>query len=134
MRLGRFVRSQEEAQVDLTPMLDVVFILLIFFIVSSQFVQPKKVDLQRASTQSEQALPEAMFNLAISADNQYYVDGEPITESALKMRLMVYQQTSPQGSFMIDADESVPTGEIVKLIDLANKSGILQVGLVAERR
>ena len=79
MRMRRHhAGSEDEAGIDLTPMLDIVFIMLIFFIVTSSFVREAGIDVLRPSADSAVSKPRASILVAVSADGEIWMDGKPV--------------------------------------------------------
>ncbi len=131
MRIGRLNRQQEDITVDLTPMLDVVFIMLIFFIVSSTFVRPSVMDIHRPEAQGE-AMPSHSLVISISSNNHYFVDEKPLTDDELTLFLQGHQLLNNQPTLIIDADKHAQNGAVVRLLDMAKSVGIEKIALATE--
>jgi biopolymer transport protein ExbD len=132
MRIGRSNRQQDEITVDLTPMLDVVFIMLIFFIVSSTFVRPTAMNIQRPDAQSGVSMPIKSLIITISASNQYYFGDKPVNHDDLMTLLNGHHLLNDQSRLIIDADKQAQNWVVVQVIDMAKSVGIEYVALATD--
>lgn len=133
MRLGKRSYKQEEAQVDLTPMLDIVFIMLIFFIVTSSFVKESGIDVERPEASNIVDQKEAGIFVAITSSNDIYIDKQMVDEARVQARLESLLNESPSRSLVIQADERAFNGVVVKVMDAAKSAGVVHIALAAER-
>ncbi|GGB08096.1 ExbD/TolR family protein [Agarivorans gilvus] len=108
--------KQEENDINLTPMLDIVFIMLIFFIVSSSLVKPQGIEINppTSSSASEQTRPVLILQLA--ADGSLFLDGQSTDLRLLKARL-VQRKQQPAPLVLLQADQQATTGQLVKVLD-----------------
>ena len=132
MRLGKRSYKQEEAQVDLTPMLDIVFIMLIFFIVTSSFVKESGIDVERPKASNIANQKEAGIFVAITSSNDIYIDKQMVDEARVQARLESLLNESPSRSLVIQADERAFNGVVVKVMDAAKSAGVEHIALAAE--
>ncbi|WP_416886280.1 ExbD/TolR family protein [Marinospirillum sp.] len=133
MRRSRLLsQEQDDTEVNLTPMLDVVFILLIFFIVTTSFVRESgiEVDPPQASTAEVQA--QASILIAISPEGEIWLDREPVTLAALGPRVVRLQAESPQSSVVIQADRASRSGRLVEVMDRLRQAGVDRIALAAQ--
>ncbi|MBY6017064.1 ExbD/TolR family protein [Ferrimonas balearica] len=132
MRILRPVPQQEDAQVDLTPMLDIVFIMLIFFIVTTSFVRESGIEVNRpeASTAASQA--GAGLFVAINNRNEIYIDQRRIDIERVQANLERLRADQPESPLVIQADERAFNGVVVKVMDAAKAAGITDIALAAE--
>ena len=124
-------RRREEPLVDVTPLIDIIFQLVIFFMVSTTFVteQGIEVDLPRSSSQT--ILRERNdVQVKVASDGAIYVDDEAVTWNELDARLRV-AASGAGGMVIIKADQSVDYGRAVAVLDLARSLG-LQLALATE--
>jgi len=116
-RQSRVNQDEGEVQLDMTPMLDVVFILLIFFIVTAVFVKDPGVDITRPEVQiSERDKPTLL--VAVTADDEIYVDGDVWELSQLRTVFEQLQQENPRAEAMIQGDASAPAGTVLNVQEL----------------
>ncbi|MDW8478788.1 MAG: biopolymer transporter ExbD [Xanthomonadales bacterium] len=127
----RFRESKRplEGQVDLTPMIDMVFILLIFFMVSTTFVKDMKVDIDRPGAQSHTVASTKAVRVYIDKAGEVYVDGQPIRIWVLQSRLRDLLSGMSQKAVLVVTDEVVPAGRLVEVVDQARLAGAQEVGV-----
>jgi biopolymer transport protein ExbD len=133
MRLGQRQRLQEEAQVDLTSMLDVVFIMLIFFIVTSSFVHESGVEVNRPQASHSVSQKKAGVFIAITAANEIYIDKKIVDVERVQATLERMLTDQPETSLVIQADKRAYNGTVVKVMDAAKGAGIKHIALAAEQ-
>jgi len=134
MRLGRRQHKAEEAQVDLTPMLDIVFIMLIFFIVTSSFVRESGVEVNRPQASNVVSQKEAGIFIAITSANDIYIDKRMVDAERVQATLEHLLLDKPDASLVIQADEHAYNGTVVKVMDAAKGAGVSNIALSAEKR
>lgn len=134
MRLGRRPSKQEEAQVDLTSMLDIVFIMLIFFIVTSSFVTESGVDVNRPTASHVSSQKNAGIFVAITDANDVIIDKHRVDIERVQAALEQLRLDKPNTSLVIQADEHAYNGTVVKVMDAAKGAGIEQIALAAEKK
>lgn len=134
MRLGRRHTQQDEAQVDLTSMLDIVFIMLIFFIVTSSFVRESGVEVNRPQASHAVSQKDAGIFIAITSANDIYIDKKIVDEERVQATLERMMTDKPESSLVIQADEHAYNGTVVKVMDAAKGAGIKHIALAAEKQ
>ncbi|MBB1314898.1 MULTISPECIES: ExbD/TolR family protein [Aliivibrio] len=134
MRLGRRDTKTEEAQIDLTSMLDIVFIMLIFFIVTSSFVRESGVEVNRPQASNVTSQKDAGIFVGINASNDIYIDKRIVDVERVQATLEHLLLEQPDASLVIQADEHAYNGTVVKVMDAAKGAGVKQIALAAEQR
>lgn len=134
MRLGRRDTKTEEAQIDLTSMLDIVFIMLIFFIVTSSFVRESGVEVNRPQASNVTGQKDAGIFVGINASNDIYIDKRIVDVERVQATLEHLLLEQPDASLVIQADEHAYNGTVVKVMDAAKGAGVKQIALAAEKR
>ncbi len=122
----------EEAEVDLTPMLDVVFIMLIFFIVTASFVKEAGIDVTRPPAATAERKERGNIMVAITASDQIWIDRRPVDPRSIRANIERLHAENPQGSVVILADKDAKTGLLVQVMDAARMAGVKNVSLAAE--
>ena len=125
-------REQEESEVNLTPMLDVVFIMLIFFIVTASFVKEAGIDVTRPPAATAERKERGNIMVAITANDQIWIDRRQVDPRAMRANLERLHAENPQGSVVIQADKDSKNGLLVQVMDAARLAGISSVALAAE--
>jgi biopolymer transport protein ExbD len=131
-RLKQRLEQQSSQHIDMSPLLDVVFILLIFFIVTTVFVKESGVDVDKPKAVSASRLEQQVIFLAITDAQQVYFDGSQIGVAGVRSSVeqMLRQQQRP---VVIQADKTVPTELLVQVIDEAKLAGAVQVNLATKQ-
>ncbi|CAK1936281.1 ExbD/TolR family protein [Vibrio crassostreae] len=134
MRLGRRHSKNEEAQIDLTSMLDIVFIMLIFFIVTSSFVRESGVEVNRPQASNVISQKDAGIFVAITSANDIFIDKRVVDVERVQATLEHLLLEQPDASLVIQADEHAYNGTVVKVMDAAKGAGVKNIALAAEKR
>lgn len=122
-------KSATETAVDLTPMIDMTFILLIFFMVSTTFVKDMKIDLSRPSAQSQAVASTKSVRLYIDRQGETYLDGEPIRPWVIQSRVRDLLRGMTTKSVLVVTDAEVPAQKLVDVVDAARLAGAEDVGV-----
>jgi biopolymer transport protein ExbD len=125
-------REEEESEVNLTPMLDVVFIMLIFFIVTASFVKEAGIDISRPPAATAERKERGNILVAITENDQIWIDRRQVDPRALRANIERLHAENPQGSVVIQADENSKNGLLVQVMDAARLAGVSNVSLAAE--
>ncbi len=125
-------RTKSESEVNLTPMLDVVFIMLIFFIVTASFVKESGIEISRPGASTAVRKERGNILVAITANDQIWMNRRQVDPRALRANLERMHAENPQGAVVIQADKDAKTGLLVKVMDAARSAGVRNVSLAAE--
>jgi biopolymer transport protein ExbD len=123
---------KQQATIDLTPMLDVVFIMLIFFIVTASFVKESGIEVNRPDAPTAVKQEKANILVAISANNEIYIDRRRVDPRSVRANIERLHAENPQGSVVIQADEDSNTKTLVLVMDSSRQAGVDNVSLAAE--
>jgi len=129
----RRLQEQDDTEVNLTPMLDVVFIMLIFFIVTASFVKEAGIDVSRPDAATAERKERGNILVAISETGQIWIDKRHVDIRAVRANIERMAAENPQGSVVIQADENSKNGILVQVMDAARLAGVEQVSIAAER-
>ncbi len=127
-------RGEDESEVNLTPMLDVVFIMLIFFIVTASFVKESGIDVNRPDAQTAEKKAQGNILVAISASGQIWIDKRQVDPRALRANIERLKAENPQGAVIIQADKESKNGLLVKVMDAARMAGVHNVSIAAAEK
>lgn len=122
----------EKSEVNLTPMLDVVFIMLIFFIVTASFVKEAGIDVSRPSAATAERKERGNIMVAITENDQIWIDRRQVDPRALRANIERLHAENPQGSLVIVADKNSKNGLLVQVMDAARAAHVPNVALAAE--
>jgi biopolymer transport protein ExbD len=132
MRRRRGRGAEEESEVNLTPMLDVVFIMLIFFIVTASFVKEAGIDVNRPDAATAEKKERGNILVAISESGQIWIDKRQVDPRALRANIERLHAENPQGAVVIQADEESKNRLLVQVMDAARLAGVYNVSIAAE--
>ena len=124
--------DSDESEVNLTPMLDVVFIMLIFFIVTASFVKEAGIDVTRPPAATAERKERGNILIAITENDQIWMDRRQVDPRALRANIERLHAENPQGSVVIQADKNSKNGLLVEVMDAARLAKVPNVALAAE--
>ncbi len=125
--------SEDQGQaIDLTPMLDVVFIMLIFFIVTATFIKLPGVDITKVDTKTSDPYKKVGILVAVSGNNEYWIDKKRVEGSGLKLNLTRMFNDNPKGGMVIQADNEADIESLARVADVAREIGIAPVAISVE--
>ncbi|EGN74436.1 biopolymer transporter ExbD [Aliidiomarina shirensis] len=126
------LREEEEATLDMTPMLDIVFIMLIFFIVTTSFVKEAGIDVNRPEASQATQKPSANIFIAIRENGEVWMDRRQVDVERVAANLERLLAEQPTDMVVIQADEGARHGIVVKVMDQVKEAGIAQISIAAE--
>ena len=128
-------RTDDEAEINITPMLDIVFIMLIFFIVTTSFVKEQGLDISRP-TQAEEQLQQEEDNLPILVRinqlSSISIDNRRVEPDAVRANLERERAQNPSAPLIIAAHPDSETDSLVRVLDAANVVGIASISVATE--
>ena len=124
--------ADEGDEINLTPMLDVVFIMLIFFIVTASFVKEAGIDVNRPDAPVTETKPEdANILIMIDANDDIWIDRRIIDPRAVRANIERLHAENPEGAVVVQADKDSKTGLLVQVIDQSRLAGVQDVSIAA---
>ncbi|HET8816012.1 MAG TPA: biopolymer transporter ExbD [Pseudidiomarina sp.] len=124
--------DEEETAIDMTPMLDVVFIMLIFFIVTASFVKESGIDVNRPEASTAVQKDRANILVAISDTGEIWINKRQIDARAVQANIERLYAENPQGSVVIQADKKATTETLIKVMDAARAAGVFDVSIATQ--
>lgn len=124
-------REDDGAGVDMTPMLDVVFIMLIFFIVTTSFVKEAGVDVNRPSADTAEQQDRGNIMIAIRPNGEIWMDKRQVDIRSVRANVERMRAENPEGTVVILADEQSYTGLLVEVMDQVRLGGVSNVSIAA---
>lgn len=131
MKIRKHAQAVEEGGIDLTPMLDVIFIMLIFFIVTTSFVRESGIKVNRPSAQTAQKEDKANILVAISPEGEIWIDRQRVDIRGLRAAIQRLRSQNPEASVVIQADQQARAGLMVEAMDQARLAGVQNVAVAA---
>ena len=131
--LNKMLQEQEESEeINMTPMLDVVFILLIFFIVTASFVKESGIEVNRPEAATAVKKERANILVAISDKGEIWINKRRIDVRAVQANIERLKAENPQGTVVIQADKKATTDVLIKVMDSARSAGVYDVSIAAQ--
>lgn len=123
--------SPETPQLNITPLIDMVFILLIFFVVNASFVREAGVEIERPSAKTAVTQKQATIFIAITKDGKIWIDQQETDPRMVQTRVAQRLAESPRASVVILADRRVPIAKVLEVLDAARLAGAAHVAVAA---
>jgi biopolymer transport protein ExbD len=124
--------ADKNAELDMTPMLDIVFIMLIFFIVTSSSIKESGLDVNRPQAQTAEKLEQAHIIVAISPVGEIWIDKKVVDIRAVRANVARLHAENPLGSVVITADREAKTHILVSVMDQIRLAGINNASIATE--
>lgn len=133
MKINRFRKGDSEASIELAPLIDMVFILLIFFMVTTTFVKDFQVDLQRPSAASATRASTKSIRVTVERTGSVFVDGEPVRPWMLQSRVRQLLTYNPEGQVLVVTDKGLHAGQLIEVVDQVRLAGAADVGVATDQ-
>lgn len=114
-------RQRGSVEVHTSALNDIMFFLLLFFLLASAVANPNVVKLFLPRSNSGQSIPQKTINVSITKDLEYFVEKKQVNESDLYQNIEVYQKASPDLTIILYADRTIAIENVIELTDIANK-------------
>ena len=128
---GNRVKETAESEVNMTPMLDVVFIMLIFFIVTASFVKEAGVDVIRPPAQTADNKDQGNILIAIDANDQVWINRRQVDVRSVRSIVERLHAENPKGTVVIQADRESRNDMRVRVMDASRRAGVYDIALAA---
>ena len=127
----RHAHKDEEVEINITPMLDVVFIMLIFFIVTTSFIKETGIDVNRPSADTAEKKERGNILIAINANGEIWMNKRKIDVRSVRANVERAHAENPEGSVIITADKESKTDTLIQVMDQARLAGVQNVSIAA---
>lgn len=124
--------AEEAGEIDLTPMLDVVFILLIFFIVTSVFVTEAGIDVTKPEASTSEGKKGDLILIAVGSAGDIWIDGDQVDPRFIRSRFELRLADAPNSAVIIQADADANNEQVMLILEAAREANILDVSISAE--
>ena len=119
------------AALNITPMIDMVFILLIFFAVNASFVKEAGVEIERPNARTAETQAKANIMIAVTENGEVWVDRQWVDPRSVRGHVERLHAENPEGAVVILADDDSQTGLVIEVLDQARLAGVEQVAVAA---
>jgi len=124
--------SEQTADIDMTPMLDIVFIMLIFFIVTTSFVKESGIDVNRPTAQTATRKEQGNIIVAIKANGDVWIDKRQVDIRAVRANVSRLHAEQPLGAVVIAADKDTKVKVLTQVMDQIRLAGIMNASIATE--
>ena len=132
--LSKKRREEEESEINITPMMDIVFIMLIFFIVTTSFIKETRINPNRPEAETAIRAEQGNILIAIAPNDQIWMNKGRIELEAVKIMVEAAHAENPESSVVVVADELASTGLVLDVMDQIRSSGISKISLSAREK
>ena len=130
--MRRRTHQEDEKVADLTPMLDVVFIMLIFFIVTATFIKESGIEVNRPDTMTAEPKKFVSLLVAVGPDSSVWIDKKKVDIRTVRPIMEQLHAENPKGGLVIQADSKSKTEKVLAIMEAARQIGITQVAIAGE--
>jgi len=127
----KYSKTDDDADLDMTPLMDIVFIMLIFFIVTTSFTKESGIEVNRPTAQTAEHQQQGNILVAISASDEIWIDKRKIDVRAVRANIERLHAEIPEGAVIVQADKDSKNGILVQVIDQIRLAGVNNVSLAA---
>ena len=133
MSVRRHRPVTDETELDMPPMLDIVFIMMMFFIVTTSFVKESGVSVNSPAAQTASRQENANIFIAITAEGEVWIDRRPVDPRSVRAIVARLHADNPEGSVIIQSDEEASTRMLVDVMDQVRLAGVQGIAIGADR-
>ncbi len=133
MRRRSRARAQADQEINLTPMIDMVFILLIFFLVASSFVKEAGIEVTRPVAQTAEIQGRGTIRIALSENGEVWMDRRPVDVRAVRANVERMLAESPEASVVVLSDAAAQTGLLIQVMDQVRLAGVDDIAVAARQ-
>ena len=131
--LRRRGAAEDESDINLTPMLDVVFIMLIFFIVTATFIKQTGIQVQRPDALTAEQKPTVAMLIAINPNGEIWIDKKRVDPAAVRAHIERLHSENPKGGLVIQADKQSTNEKLMAVLSAARAAGLTEVAISTEK-
>jgi len=131
--MARKHATQDEPEINITPMLDIVFIMLIFFIVTTTFVRETGVTVDKPEAISAIPRPQGNVLIGVDSNSQIWMNGSQIELGDVRTQVQRARAENPEGSVILISDKGARTGTLVDVMDQVQAAGVMRMAISAEQ-
>lgn len=133
MRRTHTEHESADAGVNLTPLIDMVFILLIFFLVTASFTKEAGIEVDRPAAETATIQERGNLIIAVSREGEIWIDNQPVDIRAVRAHVERLHAQNPEGTVIITADKDSRSGLMVEVMDQIRLAGVANIAIAAMR-
>lgn len=126
-------QRRRSSEINMTPLIDMVFILLIFFIVTTSFVKESGVDIERPVANTAVRKENVSVVVGVDADGVVWLDGRSMDIRSVRPWMQQFLAETPEGAVMVAADAHAESGILIRVLDACREAGVKNVSVAARR-
>ena len=130
--VGRISRADDESDINLTPMLDVVFIMLIFFIVTATFIKQSGIEVSRPGAETSIKKPTVSVLIAINENGDIWIDKKRVDAASGRAHIERLHAENPKGGLVVQADKDSKSEKVLAVLAAARAAGLTEVAIATE--
>jgi len=124
MRKHAAKTTEGDTEIDMTPMLDIVFIMLIFFIVTASFLKEAGIDVSRPDASTAVKADKANIMIAVSSSDEVWMEKRRVDVRAVRANVERLRAENPEGSVVVQADVEAKAGIVMEVVDAVRQAGV----------
>jgi len=124
----------EDTEINLTPMLDIVFIMLIFFIVTATFVKEAGVEIRKPAAVTQERKDQASILIAITDKDEVWINNRQVEVDSLPSVIEKLHAENPRGTVVVQADQQAKAGLMIAVTEAVNETGVPSVAVSTEKK
>ncbi|RMD91256.1 MAG: biopolymer transporter ExbD [Alphaproteobacteria bacterium] len=125
-------QKDEEVEINMTPMLDIVFIMLIFFIVTATFIKEAGVEVDKPFAVTAEPKEQASILIAVTENDEIWINRRKVDLKSLRANIEKLHAENPQGTVVVQADKRAKAGLMIAVTEAVNASGVPRVAISTE--
>jgi biopolymer transport protein ExbD len=123
---------EDDLDINITPMLDIVFIMLIFFIVTTSFVKEPGIDPQRPVAETSEPKPRGNILIGVDTEGQIWMNNRRVELTDIRPLVEEAVNETPESSAVVVSDQESPTGIVIDIMDQVRAGGVINISIAAE--
>ena len=125
--------GDDKVDINMGPLIDMVFLLLIFFVVTTSFVKEAGIDVQKSTAQTAEKKERGNVMIGVSADGEVYMEGKKVDIRSIRPLIERAMAEDPEAGVVIVADKESDTGEVIMVMDQCRLAGAKDVSIAAKK-
>jgi biopolymer transport protein ExbD len=133
INVRRTIRGSDAVDVNMSPLIDMVFLLLIFFVVTTSFVKESGIDVQRSTAATAEVMERGSIMVGVSGEGEVWMEGKRVDVRSVRGLVERALAEDPEAGVVVVADKESQTGQVVQVMDQCRLAGAQNVSLAAKR-